>query len=434
MVEAVAAHGYERTSVKEVVGLAGVSRRSFYEQFANKEECFLASFDVIVARTVRQIRDACRASEGDLEHGLRAAFGQCAEAIKSNPKRASLVVVHAQNSGPAGLLRLVRATSTCEQVLSSSFTRAPEASPLPKPVVRGITGGLHALMSLCLREGDPREAPALVDELVRWTLLFQTPAAASMSASLIARARVGAPTLQSGAASGHAPNGRSTQHPGERERLLQSTLRLVAVDHYQELSAPQIAGAANLPIEVFLELFADKEECFLAALDMLSDELLLIASEPVLTCSSWSYAVRRALGEMMRHLADHPLYAQTIAVEAFAAGPAAIERNLALQHAIITLLLTGAPDKKMQSRLRREAVAGAIWHTIRCQVTSGQIQLLPALSDYLAYVVLAPFIGAEAAAEVVTRPEPHTGRAVKTRVGTTRIGTGKARAPLARTV
>ena len=45
MVEAVALRGYERTSVKQVVGLAGVSRRSFYEQFANKQECFLATYD-----------------------------------------------------------------------------------------------------------------------------------------------------------------------------------------------------------------------------------------------------------------------------------------------------------------------------------------------------------------------------------------------------
>jgi hypothetical protein len=47
-------------------------------------------------------------------------------------------------------------------------------------------------------------------------------------------------------------------------------------------------------------------------------------------------------------------------------------------------------------------VAGAIWHTIRCQLTSEQLHLLPALSDYLTYVVLAPFVGPEAAADVVT--------------------------------
>ena len=37
--------------------------------------------------------------------------------------------------------------------------------------------------------------------------------------------------------------------------------------------------------------------------------------------------------------------------------------------------------------------------------TSGQIHLLPALSDYLAYIVLTPFIGADAAAEVVIEDE-----------------------------
>jgi len=37
----------------------------------------------------------------------------------------------------------------------------------------------------------------------------------------------------------------------------------------------------------------------------------------------------------------------------------------------------------------------------RCQVASGQIQLLSVLSDYLSYIVLAPFVGSEHAARVV---------------------------------
>ncbi len=55
MVEAVAHSGYERTSVKQVIGLAGVSRRSFYELFANKEECFLATFDLIAERDIKRM-------------------------------------------------------------------------------------------------------------------------------------------------------------------------------------------------------------------------------------------------------------------------------------------------------------------------------------------------------------------------------------------
>src|ERR1700689_1983173 len=55
MVEAVASSGYQETSGKQVVALAGVSRRSFYEQFANKEECFLATFDLLAGRGVEQL-------------------------------------------------------------------------------------------------------------------------------------------------------------------------------------------------------------------------------------------------------------------------------------------------------------------------------------------------------------------------------------------
>ncbi|HWX52796.1 MAG TPA: hypothetical protein VNY34_05865, partial [Solirubrobacteraceae bacterium] len=65
-----------------------------------------------------------------------------------------------------------------------------------------------------------------------------------------------------------------------------------------------------------------------------------------------------------------------------------------------------------------EGVGGAIWHTVRCQVASGRIHLLPALSDYLAYIVLAPFLGADTAVEVVNEDlEPARPNGVSRRGG-----------------
>jgi AcrR family transcriptional regulator len=199
----------------------------------------------------------------------------------------------------------------------------------------------------------------------------------------------------------HGPAGASTGGGDVHERLLQSVLRLAVVEDYQELTAPQIAEEAQVPIEDFFELFPGRDECYLAAFDQLSDELLLLVADPALVSSKWPAAVRRTIGKLMRHLAERPLYAHTIAAEAFAAGPETVDRNLELARSIATLLTEGAPDET-QSELAVEGTAGAIWHTVRCQVTSGQIHLLPALSDYLSYVVLAPLIGVEAAAEVVT--------------------------------
>ena len=128
MVEAVARSGYEATSVKQVIGLAGVSRRSFYEQFANKEECFLATFDVIVRRDLQQIRRAYLATDGPLEDRARAVFQRVAQATRDDRNATVLVVLEAQRAGPAGVLRLRRATGACEQMLAQSFAEAPGAS------------------------------------------------------------------------------------------------------------------------------------------------------------------------------------------------------------------------------------------------------------------------------------------------------------------
>ena len=160
MVEAVAANGYAGTSVKQVIGLAGVSRRAFYEQFANKQECFLATFDLIAARGVKRINEAYRSSDGDLEQRIRAAVEGFIDEIESNVKGAGLAIVQAQTAGSPGLARLRRATGTLEQMLSSSFAHAPDAGPLPVPIVRGdrrrhARGDVGA-PAHGTRRGDPR--------------------------------------------------------------------------------------------------------------------------------------------------------------------------------------------------------------------------------------------------------------------------------------
>jgi AcrR family transcriptional regulator len=403
MVEAVGRGGYEGTSVKEVIGLAGVSRRSFYEQFANKEECFLATFDLIARQDLKQIRKAYLAADGSVEDRLRAAFERFAQTTAEDRNATVLVVLEAQRSGPAGVLRLRRATSAYEQLLAQSFAEVPGAQPLPMPIIRGITGGLHRTAATFLREQHTHDSIDLAEEMLRWTLLFQTDTQAGMaermSAGLTARMREISSTY------GHALTGAEAPSRDERTRLLQGVLRLVAREDYRELSAPQIADEANLPIDTFCELFDSKNECFLAALDMIGDELLTIAADPELVSADWARAVRRVLAELMHYLADHPLHARTLAQEAFFAGPEALDRTVELSHSIATLLTEGAPAKAHGS-LTTDAVAGAIWHTIRCQVAGGRIQLLAALSDHLCYVVLAPFIGADAAAEIITEQCP----------------------------
>jgi AcrR family transcriptional regulator len=403
LIEAIAHDGYEGTSVKQVIGLAGVSRRSFYEQFANKEECFLVTFDLIVKRDLQQVRRAYLAAGGPLEQRMRAAFERFAKAVEEDRKATILIVLQAQRAGTAGVLHLRNATRACEQLLARGFAESPEATALPMPIVRGIAGGLHGIAATFLRDPHATRGVELSQEMLHWTLLFQTPAtedlAERMAAEVAARMREISSTY------GRGPHGAEAPTRDEHTRLLQGMLRLVTREDYCTLTAPQIAEEANVPIDAFCELFVDKDECFLAAIDMIGDELLTIAADPDLISEDWARAVRRVLAELMRYLANHPLQTRVLAQEAFFAGADAFERIVDLALSIATLLTEGAPTRA-QSALITEAVAGAIWHTIRCQVAGGRIELLAAVSDHLSYVVLAPFIGAQAAIEIVTEERP----------------------------
>ncbi|HTZ63216.1 MAG TPA: TetR/AcrR family transcriptional regulator [Solirubrobacteraceae bacterium] len=399
MVEAVAANGYAGTSVKQIIGLAGVSRRSFYEQFANKQECFLATFDLIAARGARRVNSAYLAASGEPAERLHASLDACTESVCANTKTAVLAIVEAQTAGAMGLVHLRRASITFERMLCESFARAHADDRLPAPVARAIVGGMHGAISMRLSAGRAREVPELSEDLLDWTLLQRAPGVGRIST--VPRTRGPAGSVAAGSLS---TNGllNSTPVAGEelRERLQRSVVELAASEGYEQLSPPQIAEREGVSVEAFYELFGSKEECFLAAFDRLGAELLDLVAEQDMLRTEWLRAMPQALRALLGALAEHPVHAQTIACVAPGAGPNAFARSVGLSRDLAGLLTRDAPYAPSNA-LITDCVAGAIWHTVRCQVASRQIHLLPALVDALAYVVLAAFAGAETAAEVV---------------------------------
>ncbi|HET6447989.1 MAG TPA: TetR/AcrR family transcriptional regulator, partial [Conexibacter sp.] len=73
MAQTVARRGYAATPVAEVLKAAGVSRRTFYEQFADKEDCFLAAYDAFVARCTERVITAYHLGDG-WEQGIAHAY------------------------------------------------------------------------------------------------------------------------------------------------------------------------------------------------------------------------------------------------------------------------------------------------------------------------------------------------------------------------
>ncbi len=397
MIEAVAEHGYERMSVKHVIGLAGVSRRAFYEQFANKEDCFMETFDLIVNRTIKRVTVACRASEGPLEGRLRAGLRAFVEEVETNSKALHLVAIDALTAGPEGLLRQRRALAASEQLVASSFASPPAGAELPAPLVRAIVGGLHrgTLTRLRHPSRSAEGQSALTGEMLRWTMLFAAPAAQSLRPRASSRRPPsGVVRLQS-----------SLTAPDDRERLLESIVDLALREPYEELSAPHIAHEAGLPIDTFLDLFESPRECFKAALDMLGGELLETVADPALVSADWPLAVCHAIERMTAHLARNPACAVMLAAKTMAAGLEIVEEMVFLADEVATLLTEGAP-RRARTRSASTWISGALAYTLHTEVMAGRTHLLECLTDYVSYVVLAPYIGPERALQTIAEAAP----------------------------
>jgi AcrR family transcriptional regulator len=397
MVAAVAREGYAAVSVKRVTELAGVSRRSFYEQFRNKEECFLATFDGIVGRWTRIVARACerRRRGGSPEAPLRAACVALAGAMSDEPDAAALVLAHARTAGRPALARLRANAVACERRLRGGTAEARAGLALPLPIARALVGGALEIAASASAADRP-SAELLAAALGDWALPLQSSPGPLLGERMAARAatleRATPLRLARGA-------GDARSQAGTRARLLDSALRLALLRDYERLTAPEIADGAGVPLEALFSRFRDRDECYAAALDAVAEALLTIVADAALDADDWPDAVRRALDGLFLHLAANPLHAHTIAHGALWAGERHGARASALVGALSERLTSGAPAQPSCS-LAGEAIAGAIWHTVGCQAESGHLRALPLLADHMSFVVLAPYVGTDAAAAI----------------------------------
>jgi len=108
MADAVAEQGYAKTTVADVLRRARVSRETFYEQFANKEDCFLAAYDAAAAIVAGELAgDGESLAGGGLEETLERLLGRYLAALASEPAIARTFLVEVYAAGPRALARRV---------------------------------------------------------------------------------------------------------------------------------------------------------------------------------------------------------------------------------------------------------------------------------------------------------------------------------------
>jgi AcrR family transcriptional regulator len=155
MLEVVGSAGYDATSVRTVLDHTGLYRQAFYDNFADKHECYLAAFDMEMERLQALLADAAAGEESWLGR-LRAGLIALLDFLDAEPDvgRALAVEVHAV--GAPGLKRRAEAMRCAVEFVDRAREEASIESP-PPIAAEGIVAGMHALIHA--RLGGRAEEP-----------------------------------------------------------------------------------------------------------------------------------------------------------------------------------------------------------------------------------------------------------------------------------
>jgi AcrR family transcriptional regulator len=169
MALAVAEKGYTATAVADVIARAGVSRKTFYEHFTNKEACFLEAYDAGVGALLAAIDDAV-AGAPDWQRAVIFGLRAYLDALAANPAFARTFLIEILAAGPRALERraAVHARFAGQIAANHRAARAdlPALPRVPEHRFPACVGATHELVTVHLVREGAETLPALLDQLV----------------------------------------------------------------------------------------------------------------------------------------------------------------------------------------------------------------------------------------------------------------------------
>jgi AcrR family transcriptional regulator len=177
MAHAVAGKGYAATTVADVVGGAGVSRKTFYEHFRDKEECFLAAWDAGVQVLVDAVERAALEAEGEWRGHIRAGVRAYLHALAAQPDFARTFLIEVLAAGPEALERRAEVHARFAELLktlheSYRADHPDEIPELPDEVFIATVGAVNELVTDRVRKGRTAELPELEDVISYLQIAF----------------------------------------------------------------------------------------------------------------------------------------------------------------------------------------------------------------------------------------------------------------------
>jgi AcrR family transcriptional regulator len=152
--EAVEDVGYARMTVAQVISRARVSRKTFYDVFTDREDCFLAAFEQAIDQA-RVMAAESYDRESGWRDGIRAALARLLMAMDEEPGLAKLCIVEALGAGDRVLERRAEVLDELAEVVDRGRVLTNATREPPEVTAEGVVGAIFAVLhTRVLERGD----------------------------------------------------------------------------------------------------------------------------------------------------------------------------------------------------------------------------------------------------------------------------------------
>jgi AcrR family transcriptional regulator len=145
---AVADKGYAAATIDDIVRGAGVSKKTFYDQFADKLDCFLAAYEAASDELFEHVRAAQDAADGEWLERTRAGIHAYLRWLAAEPALARVFLIEVAAAGPEALERRER----LRERYAERMRELQVANSVPDEIFHAVVAGADDLVVRRLRE------------------------------------------------------------------------------------------------------------------------------------------------------------------------------------------------------------------------------------------------------------------------------------------
>ncbi len=410
IVELAGQQGYQGLSIAQISARAGVSSATFYEQFADREDCLLAAYRDASERTLERMQSSLQ--DVEWTSAIRPAFTELLGSVQADPDAGRVMFVEALAGGPRVRAAVRELLDGIEQNAELLLDNAPPGGVTLDLPGRALIGAVRSVVARHLRTHSEDRLPRLTGDVLASMASYTVPQSAGRWSTGPEALLASAPSV-AGPAQGseleRLPRGRHGLPPGavvrsQRARIIQATAAVTMDKGYANATVAEIVGAAGVAKEAFYRHFGDKQEAFLAAQEAPGQQILEALVRAYFSADEWHERVWRALRMLLELVAANPVMSHLRLVECYAAGPVAAHRGEEVTRSFSIFLEEGyrqRPEAAALPRLVPHAIAGGVFEIVQREVAAGRTLELPRRLPQLAYIAIAPFYGPAEAIEKV---------------------------------